>query len=79
MNVKIGVEAAQFPEKEYITRIAVAVLQMPSIHPPETALSMSSVRFHFLATILGLRSHSWLCFYKKIANVTCNKFLFYIL
>ena len=28
MNVKIGAEAAQFPEKEYINGIAVAV------HPP---------------------------------------------
>jgi hypothetical protein len=25
MNVEIGAEAAQFPEKEYINRIAVAV------------------------------------------------------
>jgi hypothetical protein len=28
MNVEIGAEAAQFPEKEYINGIAVAVQQM---------------------------------------------------
>ncbi len=27
MNVEIGAEAVQFPEKEYINRIAVAVQQ----------------------------------------------------
>jgi hypothetical protein len=27
MNVEIGAEAAQFPEKEYINEIAVAVCQ----------------------------------------------------
>jgi hypothetical protein len=28
MNVEIGAEAAQFPEKEYINGIAFAVLQL---------------------------------------------------
>ncbi len=30
MNVEIGAEAAQFPEKEYINEIAVAVPHDPS-------------------------------------------------
>jgi hypothetical protein len=29
MNVEIGAEAAQFPEKEYINGIAVAVYVLP--------------------------------------------------
>jgi hypothetical protein len=32
MNVEIGAEAAQFPEKEYINRIAVAVHEI-SVSP----------------------------------------------
>ena len=33
MNVEIGAEAAQFPEKEYINVIAVAVYEVrPIIH-----------------------------------------------
>ncbi len=33
MNVEIGAEAAQFPEKEYINGIAVAVWVRLSAHP----------------------------------------------
>jgi hypothetical protein len=32
MNVKIGTEAAQFPEKEYIKRISLAVHGLESRH-----------------------------------------------
>ncbi len=37
MNVEIGAEVAQFPEKEYINGIAVAVYleSMRSENPPE--------------------------------------------
>jgi hypothetical protein len=31
MNVEIGAEAAQFPEKEYINGIAVAVLMITTM------------------------------------------------
>jgi hypothetical protein len=37
MNVEIGVEAAQFPEKEYINGIAVAV---------NLQLQLKNVKFH---------------------------------
>jgi hypothetical protein len=33
MNVKTGTEAAQFPEKEYITGIFVAVYRVAAINP----------------------------------------------
>jgi hypothetical protein len=45
MNVEIGAEAAQFPEKEYISRIAVAVwAEEAGIEPRNVATISLSVR-----------------------------------
>jgi hypothetical protein len=43
MNVEIGTEAAQFPEKEYINRISVAVWRLSFYHPihPQRGLILS--------------------------------------
>ncbi len=42
MNVEIEAEAAQFPEKEYINGIAVAVQYLPG--PSKPCLSTSSAK-----------------------------------
>jgi hypothetical protein len=41
MNVEIGAEAAQFPEKEYINGIAFAVLNTFRLSPPCTGAGPS--------------------------------------
>jgi hypothetical protein len=45
MNVEIGAEAAQYPEKEYINGIAVAVGHQPFIRTFES-LSHTSILIH---------------------------------
>jgi hypothetical protein len=44
MNVEIGAEAAQFPEREYINGIAVAVCSLAGLYDnPMPALSPLSI------------------------------------
>ncbi len=54
MNVEIGAEAAQFPEKEYINGIAVAVQQLK--HRPSFKIWGEFLgRYTFPCSLLPLR------------------------
>ncbi len=49
MNVEIGAEAAQFPEKEYINAIAFAVFAFSNSH-----CTFMSDYFFYMCNLLGL-------------------------
>ncbi len=53
MNVEIGAEAAQFPEKEYINGIAVAVCCVIIWHRDIMLTSHNTVYLQILYSILG--------------------------
>jgi hypothetical protein len=63
MNVEIGAEAAQFPEKEYINGIAVAVypplVTLPLV-PYSVHLRPLPYSIHVTSTLLCLRETSTL-------------------
>ena len=79
MNVEIGAEAAQFPEKEYINRIAVAVqCEVQSVRNQNiirnslclkpSHISWTLVRFRIDPSILCNRMHSLV----HISAVECD-------
>ncbi len=50
MNVEIGTEAAQFPEKEYITGVFLAVRIAIDTYCERDSLIESCIRFIFTST-----------------------------
>ncbi len=62
MNLKIGTEAAQFPEKEYINGIAVAVLDAmnnPRSYPATQTHSLNGNDALLSAMIMLILPESW--------------------
>ncbi len=63
MNVEIGTEAAQFPEKEYINGIFVAVWCSSNTHPNDASMK----------SLLFLHYHTYLLYNGPIIYRICNK------
>jgi len=76
MNVEIGAEAAQFPEKEYINGIAVAVYFPPFyfLYYLPSFLSTSFLCTSFLCTFL-LSTFFLICIPSLLLSFLCTSFL----
>jgi hypothetical protein len=88
MNVEIGTEAAQFPEKEYINRISVAVWRLFLYHPihPQRGLILSfhkkptSPTSEIIILLVSLVSHWRLHIHKyKFTSTNTNLSLIWVL
>jgi hypothetical protein len=66
MNVKIGAEAALFPEKEYIIGIFVAVRSF-WLHFEQRFLVRKLIKFIFIFQVEGISQNIW-----KLISGTIN-------
>jgi hypothetical protein len=51
MNVEIGTEASQFPEKEYINGIFLAVYEIINLFAPEGKNPQNYILYHLINSI----------------------------
>jgi hypothetical protein len=70
MNVEIGAEAAQFPEKEYINGIAVAVHTYSSVFFFERFYPKKELVFTYINENQRLRIRCFLVFSAKVRSIS---------